>query len=249
MCTSSSSLSLAAKQDVFPYVFPHPGLEVADGLSSRVCAILPKRIAPTLGPGLCLLSSISPPRILVQLGDTLTHLAAASLCPEGCSELVSLPSLRGWCDYGVNVLCCTSLLPSLGQPPLSFPFCHIPMGVCPFPSHALMQGLLCPGTLGGEAAAAELQSHPVPMQVLPTLHTLSMAAGSAPLLCALSWVPLPSAPSQQPSCHQDITSEEKWCSLTFPALAASQEFGPTMHRVLAGDEGYSLPQHILGVRT
>lgn len=73
-----------------------------------------------------------------------------------------------------------------------------------------------PSTLGGEAAAAQLQSqsllqsHPIPMQVLPTLHTPSTAAGSAPLLCALFWVSLPSATSQQPPCHQDITSEKEW---------------------------------------
>lgn len=56
-----SSSSLAAKQDVFPSVFPHPELEVAGGLSSKdQCAIMPNRIASALGPGLsallCLLS-------------------------------------------------------------------------------------------------------------------------------------------------------------------------------------------------
>lgn len=51
------------------------------------------------------LSALLCPLSQVQLGHTLTHLAAASLCPEGCSELVSLPSVRGWCGCGVNVLC------------------------------------------------------------------------------------------------------------------------------------------------
>lgn len=91
LLSSSSSSSLAAKQDVFTYVFPRPGLEVAGGMSSRdQCAILSNKIVQALGPGFCLRSSISSPRVLVQLGDTLTHLAAASLCPA----LVS--SKREW---------------------------------------------------------------------------------------------------------------------------------------------------------
>lgn len=138
----------------------------------------------------------------------------------------------------------------LSRPPpqLPLPFFHIPVGVCPFPSHALMQGLLClwySWWRGCCSSAPVTVPTPVPSHShagAPALHTPSMAAGSAPLLCALSWVPLPSAPSQQPPCHQDITSEEKGGGgLTFPALAASQELGPTRHRVLAGDEGCSLP--------
>lgn len=161
MCTSSSSLSLAAKQDVFPYMFPHPGLEVAGGMSSRdQCAVSPNRIAAGLGPGLCLLSSISSPRVLVQLGDTLAHLVAASLCPEGCSELVSLPSVGSWCDHGVNVLCysqaahlCSPLLASPPTVPSLLPHTH---GCLPFSQSR--RDYSAPGTLGGESAAAQLQS-------------------------------------------------------------------------------------------
>lgn len=215
MCTSSSSLSLAAKQDVFPYMFPHPGLEVAGGMSSGdQCAVSPNRIAAALGPGLCLLSSIFSPRVLVQLGDTLAHLVAASLCPEGCSELVSLPSVGSWCDHGVNVLCYSQAAhlcsPLLASPPTVPSLLPHTMGVCPFPSHA---GITLPLVLLVESLLQPSSSHSPcfsPTQALPALHTPSMAAGSAPLLCALSWVPLPSAPSQQPPCHQDIASEEKW---------------------------------------
>lgn len=196
-------------------MFPHPGLEVAGGMSSRdQCAILPNRIAPALGPGLCLLSSISSPRILVQLEDTPAHLAAASLYPEGCSELVSLPSVGAWCDHGVNVLCysqaahlCSPLSASPPTVPSLLPHAH---GCLPFSQSC--RDYSAHGTLGGESVAAQLQSQSLLQSHAGAPHSAhpSMAAGSAPLLCALSWVPLPSAPSQQPPCHQDITSEEKW---------------------------------------
>lgn len=169
------------------------------------------------GPGpwslsalLCLLS-----QVLVQLGDTTTHLAAASLCPEVCSELVSLPSLRGWCDHRVNVLCytqaahlCSPLLASTPTVPSLLP--HT-CGCLPFSQSCTHAGIILLLVLLVERLLQSLlPSCPIPMQALPTLHTPSMAAGSASLLCALSWVPLPSAPSQQPFCHQDIISEGKW---------------------------------------
>lgn len=173
------------------------------------------RIASALGSGLCLLSSVSSPRILVQLGDTPTHLAAASLCPEVCSELVSLPSLRGWCDRRVNVLCYTQAAhlysPLLASTPIVPSLLPHTCGCLPFSQSCTHAGItLLLVLLVERLLQSLLPSRPIPMQALPTLHTPSMAAGSAPLLCALSWVPLPSAPSQQPSCHQDIISEEKW---------------------------------------
>lgn len=179
------------------------------------CAILPNRIAPALGPGLCwsLLSSTSSPRVLVQRGDTLAHLVAASLCPEGCSELLSLPSMRGWCDHGVNVLCYSQaahLCSPLSASPPTVPSATYPWVSALFP---VMQGLLCPWYFWWRVCCS-----PAPVTV-----PASVPRRHSPLCTPLPWqqalhhcsvpcpgCPLPSAPSQQPPCHQDITSEEKW---------------------------------------
>lgn len=204
MCTSSSSSYLSPKQDVFPYVFPHPGLEVAGGRSSRdQCAISPNRIAPAPGPGLCLLSSIFSPRVLVQLGDTLAYFVAASLCPEGCSELVSLASVGGWCDHRVNVLCysqaahlCSPLLTSPLPVPSFLPHIH---GCLPF--FQSCKDYSAPGTLGGEAAAAQLQSQSLLQSHAGTPHSAHPFHGSRLCTTALCLVlgvpscsPFPTAP-------------------------------------------------------
>lgn len=151
---------------------------------------------------------------------SLTHLAAASLCPEGCSELVSLPSVRGWCHCGMNVLCysqaahlCSPLSATPPTVPSLLPHtwrCLPFSQSCTHAEITLLLVLLVERLLQPSPVTVPT---PVPSHShtgTPTLHTPSMAAGSVPLLCALSWVPLPSAPSQQPPGHQDITSEEKW---------------------------------------
>lgn len=82
----------------------------------------------------------------VQLGDALTYLAAASLL-ETCSVLVSLPSVRGWCDCGVNVLCYSQAAhlcsPLSASPPTLPSLLPHTCGCLPFSHHVLMQGLLC----------------------------------------------------------------------------------------------------------
>lgn len=156
-----------------------------------------------------LLSSVSSPRVLGQLEDTPIHLTAASLCPEVCSEF-SLPSLRGWCDRGVNVLCysqaahlCSPLLAS----PLTVPSLPHTPGCLPFSQSCTHAGIaLLLVLLVERLLQSLLQSHPIPTQALPTLHTPSMAADCTTALC----LALPSSPSQQPPCHWDIISKEKW---------------------------------------
>lgn len=89
----------------------------------------------------------------------------------------------------------------LSQPPpgLSPPFFHIPGGVCHFPSHALMQRLLCfwyswwRGCCSPLQSQTLLQSHPIPTQALPPCTPLPWQ--QALYHCS---VPCPGCPFLQP---------------------------------------------------
>lgn len=143
---------------------------------------------------------------------------------------------------------CTSLLPSLGHPPTVPSLLPHTWGVCPFPSHALMQGLLCfwyswwRGCCSPLQSQSLLQSHPIPTQAV--LPCTPLPWQQALYHCS---VPCPGCPFLQPLPNNPLVTRTSPVKrnggrgLTFQALAASQELGPRRHQVLADDEGCSLP--------
>ncbi|RLV83469.1 hypothetical protein DV515_00016441 [Chloebia gouldiae] len=100
-------------------------------------------------------------------------------------------------------------------PRLSLPFFHIPVGVCPFPSHALMQGLLCFWYSWWRGCCS-----PAPVTVPAPVPSHSHAGAPRPAhpfhgsrLCSTALCLVLGAPSFSPfpttPLSPNITSEEK----------------------------------------
>lgn len=125
--------------------------------------------------------------------------------------------ITGWMSAATARLCISSLPPSL---PISFLLPHT-RGPFPFPCHAGMSWppvlLEVSSAVGPRQPSCSYSPCTVAASCfklacaveLPPPHTPPFGSGAAPLLCALSWVLLPSAAPQQTPWHQGIPSEEK----------------------------------------